>query len=145
MVLLERHFQVWSLGLSSSFILLIYRMLFAAWCLYWSLSIVCCLMFPLIFGYCLLINVWRTVFRLLFELILKFSVCFRALICGLVWTSRATSSLCWIRLYTCMFCFGFIFVFFISIVNIWCSVPSLNLMYQNHALVSFGFHLLLAF
>ena len=47
-------------------------------------------------------------------------------------------------LFICMLCFGFILVFLISLVNIWCFAPSVNLMYQNHTLVSFGFHLLLA-
>ena len=41
--------------------------------------------------------------------ILIFSYFFLALLCWLVWTSRATRFLCWIRLSTCMLYFGFVF------------------------------------
>ena len=59
----------------------------------------------------------------------------------LLWTLKAIRWFCWIWLYTCMLCFGFILVFLIPLANIWCFAPSLNLIIKDHALTLFWFHL----
>ena len=61
------------------------------------------------------------------------------------WTLKTTHLLCQVGLYTCMLSFGLFWIFFFlfSLVNIRCTTLSLNLIRQNDALVSFGFHVLL--